>query len=223
MKGRQLTLITCSAAPRRGRRAGVWAGLGLLLWLALSLPGRAAPEPPGVAPAVAPPPAAATPRVAAPDTTPTGVARRWLGHHLPHWNDDFVDGVACGLGGALAILLLITYLYWRRRRRKRRTVMQVSAEHGELYLTHRAVRDLIVRSLDDFRELTVKAVDIRHLPGRYQILVDVEISPGLSLHEEKLQMQERIIRQFREQIGIPEEVGVDFTVLSYAADRREPK
>lgn len=136
------------------------------------------------------------------------------------WSGGFSLGLSLGLGCGLVVLLLLIFLHFRRQYRLRNRRIHVAGKFGAIYLTRRAVRDMVMGSLDEFRDVTVKNVEVYTEQGRHRIAVDIEVAPGTKLKAEGDQMQEKVISDLKDLAGVTQEITVPFTVLSFAGSHR---
>jgi len=141
---------------------------------------------------------------------------------LPELSDQGLLYYGMLLGYSLSVLLflLLLVLRWWGRRRARLTSVVVPAPHGNLTLTPRAVQDLVHAALAETVEITIRQVEVHAMPGGYSLTVGVELAADYNLKTEKQAMQERVISQLREQVGVEGELRVAFIVSSYAAKSR---
>jgi hypothetical protein len=128
----------------------------------------------------------------------------------------FYYGMLLGYSAAVLLFALLALLRWWRRRRSRMTTVRVAAPHGELLVQPRAIRDLVQVSLEDLTDLTIRRVDVFPIPNGYRVAIEIEVAPQLSLRAENQSMQERVISQLRDQVGVEGDLRVDFTVVGYA-------
>jgi hypothetical protein len=130
----------------------------------------------------------------------------------------FLPGVAAGL--LIALVLLLAWKWRAHRRQRRISAITVDGEHGQLIVRPRAVRDIIVHSLDEFRFAYVRNVTAQNLGSELVVSVEVDIAPQTVLRVEKDRMQEKVIQDLIDLVGVKTPIRAAVIVLSAAAEKR---
>lgn len=143
----------------------------------------------------------------------------WIG--IAEW-EDYGQGFFFGF----AVLLLLLVLIWLfkplfSRKRKFKGVM-VAGSVGNLYITINAIRQFIHRILTEFEEAALSSVSVREIRGQIVFSVELEVVPDVDLVPLRDRIQQRIVDDAENRLGIGMPIKVNLDIRSIEANAKRP-
>ncbi len=131
----------------------------------------------------------------------------------------FLPGLITGIVITLVLWFALRAMGWSRRRRANQ--IHIPGENGDVFLSERASRDIVIISLSEFRDIEVHRVQVRRQGKRYVIRVDFSFDPRMAFNSGKEKMKNKLREDFREMIGVRTEIHPILNVIG-AESRHQP-
>jgi len=130
-------------------------------------------------------------------------------------NHEFLYGIVV----AVLLYLLLKFAIWACMTRKCPGI-PLHGEHGQLFITSQAVQDFVIRILADITEVEILRCTLLEARGGYSLQVSLRILHDSSMPELRKRIEQRILKQITERLGVDNVVQINLTLKDLSANER---
>ena len=141
---------------------------------------------------------------------------KWFSFYAP--KHEFLYGI----GLAFFLVCLIKLLIWLVTSKKC-TGINIEGNKGNLFITSGAIEDFIIRTLADRDEMVIDKVKLKRKGSGYLVLIFLRVSAETNLNELRPLIEERVLTQTVNRIGIDSLKEVNINLKNFSAKERQIK
>jgi hypothetical protein len=127
-----------------------------------------------------------------------------------------------GIGFAILLVCLIKLLIWLLTSRKC-VGINLEGDKGNLFITSGAIEDFVIRTLADREEMVIDKVKLKRKGSSYLVILFLRVSAETNVNELRLLIEERVLAQTVNRIGIDSIKEVNIILKNFSAKEKQIK